>query len=157
MTVSTVAGRRIELDRRDVEAVAAELLPEPLRDHFVVVAGKRFPPKQLLAAVAGLDRADFTTHQARRVLQRLGFVAGRVTTASTPPPPRQRAWPQGGREAQVLEPFRGQWVAQRGLEVLVAAGDPTQVVAWLQQHDEQGATVFKVPRTPGDTDTAHLR
>lgn len=158
MTMSTIAGRRIELDAAQVEAVAAELLPDPLRDHYVVVAGRRFPPKQLLAAVTGLDRADFTTHQARRALQRLGLVVGRVSTAPEPLPPDElRHWPHGGREAAALAPFRGQWVAQRGMEVLVAADDPRRVVAWLQQHDVRGATVFGVPNGPEDTDTVRLR
>ncbi len=158
MAVSTIAGRRVELDASQVEAVAAELLPDPLRDHYVVVAGRRFPPKQLLAAVTGLDRADFTTHQARRALQRLGLVVGRVsTTQSSPTPEGLHTWPHAGREAQALAPFRGEWVAQRGLEVLVAADDPIRVVAWLQQHDVRGATVFRVPLGPVDTETALLR
>lgn len=63
----------------------------------------------------------------------------------------------GGREAAALEPFRDRWVAQRGLEVLVATDDPKRVVEWLQQHDERGATVFRVPRSAADTDTGRLR
>lgn len=158
MTVSTIAGRRFELAREQVTDVAADLLPEPLRDHYVVIEGRRFPPKQVLAAVTGLDRADFTTHQARRALQRLGLTVGRVTTVPQVPSARGReGWPHGGREAAALEPFRGQWVAQRGLDVLVAADDPKRVVAWLQQHDERAATVFRVPMTRTDTDTGRLR
>jgi hypothetical protein len=81
----TIAGRRFELDREAVERALTPELPEPLRDHYVVVAGRRYPPKQALAAVTGLDRADFTTHQARRILTRLGFVGRR------PPPAGGRA------------------------------------------------------------------
>lgn len=47
--------------------------PEPVKEHYVVVSGRRFPPKQVLGVVTGLDRADFTTHQARAVLRRIGF------------------------------------------------------------------------------------
>lgn len=158
MTVSTIAGRRFELVRGQVIETAADLLPEPLRDHYVVIEGRRFPPKQVLAAVTGLDRADFTTHQARRALQRLGLTVGRVTTApEVPPAPDGAGWPHGGRKAAVLGPFRGRWVAQRGLDVLVAADDPTHVVAWLQQHDQRGATVFRVPTSRTDTDSGRLR
>jgi hypothetical protein len=34
-------------------------------DHFAVVNGRRFPPKQVISLVTGLDRADFNMHQAR--------------------------------------------------------------------------------------------
>ena len=30
--------------------------PEPIREHFVVISGRRWPPKQVLALVTGLDR-----------------------------------------------------------------------------------------------------
>jgi len=43
-----------------------------------VINGRRWPPKQVLALVTGLDRADFTTHQARRALTRLGFPAAAI-------------------------------------------------------------------------------
>lgn len=48
-------------------------MPEPLRGHYVLVEGRRYPPKQVLSLATGLDRADFATHQARRTLKRLGF------------------------------------------------------------------------------------
>src|SRR5215475_2754736 len=61
-----------------VETALDGVLPEPIHEHFVVINGRRWPPKQVLALVTGLDRADFTTHQARRALARLGFPAGRA-------------------------------------------------------------------------------
>ena len=73
-------------------------VPEPVREHYVVVEGKRFPLKQVMTLVTGLDRADFTSHQARRILSRLGFTVAR---RSGPPArqPRARAarGPHGGR------------------------------------------------------------
>ena len=69
----TVSGHRYELDSRGVQAALEGVLPEPIHEHFVVINGRRWPPKQVLALVTGLDRADFTTHQARRALTRLGF------------------------------------------------------------------------------------
>src|SRR3979411_1651618 len=74
----TVSGHRYELDRDGVQAALEGVLPEPIHEHFVVINGRRWPPKQVLALVTGLDRADFTTHQARRALTRLGFPAGRA-------------------------------------------------------------------------------
>src|SRR3984893_12855068 len=73
----TVSGRRYDLDPRGVQEALEDVLPEPIQEHFVVINGRRWPPKQVLALVTGLDRADFTTHQARRALTRLGFTAAR--------------------------------------------------------------------------------
>ncbi len=53
------------------------VLPEPISIHYAVIGARRYPPKQVIGLVTGIDRADFTTHQARRVLMGLGFAAGR--------------------------------------------------------------------------------
>ncbi len=66
MTV-TVSGRRYDLDSQSVEAALEGALPEPIHEHFVVVNGRRWPPKQVLAWVTGLDRADFTAPIRRAV------------------------------------------------------------------------------------------
>jgi hypothetical protein len=50
-----------------------------------------------------------------------------------------------GREADLLRPFRGRWVAQRGLDVLVAADTPEAVLAWLERHDQHADAMFRVP------------
>jgi hypothetical protein len=78
MRTVTVAGQQFQLTKRSIERAVARSLPEPVRDHFVVVSGRRWPPKQVLALATGLERADFTTHQARRILTRLGFSASRA-------------------------------------------------------------------------------
>jgi len=150
----TVAGRRFALDRELVEGCVTERLPDPIRDHFVVVAGRRFPPKQVLCAVTGLDRADFTTHQARRILSRLGFSAGRRSAAPAEESPPESAGPHGGRQAEALNPFVGRWVALAGpAEVLVAAETPQEVVAWLSRHNRQATFgMFRVPETSRDAE-----
>jgi hypothetical protein len=139
-----VAGADFEVDAARVEQVAGGLVPEPVQEHYVVVAGRRFPPKQLLAAVTSLDRADFTTHQARSILRRLGFAAHRLTR----PPERgsePRLGPHAGAEADALAPYAGKWVAQSGLDVLFADDDPTAVVRWLRRHNLSADAVFRVP------------
>lgn len=145
---STVAGQSFTFDRNAVEGAVEGVLPEPIRSHYVVVRGRRYPPKQVVALLTGLDRADFTTHHARRLLQRLGLTVGRTGEPSRAAGPvDRRDWPHGGREADLLRPYRGQWVAQRGLDVLVAADAPQLVVEWLQRHGVRDATVFGVPVT----------
>lgn len=150
---ATIARHRFDLDAEGIGRALAGVLPDPIADHFVVVDGRRYPPKQVIGIVTGLDRADFTTHQARRVLSRLGFTVGRRST-ETPASPSRGLGPHGGREAELLRPFAGQWVAQRGLEVLVAADTPQDVLAWLERHDRQADAMFLVPsetwQTEGD-------
>jgi hypothetical protein len=156
MPTMTVSGHRYDLDSRSVQEALQGTLPEPIQEHFVVINGRRWPPKQVLALVTGLDRADFTTHQARRALTRLGFPAARAAsprqrharTASAPARSRSAvadtaAQPQPLVEA--LRPFTGLWVAVRGEEVLVAAPSPREVVAWLAQHRQRAQSMFRVP------------
>jgi hypothetical protein len=79
-------GEELELNPKDVEAAVLRCNPEPVRKHFVEVDGKQFPPKQLLECVLKhkgfknneFSRLDFTTIDARSILQRLGFTCGVV-------------------------------------------------------------------------------
>jgi hypothetical protein len=145
----TVAGRSFALEPADVESALAHELPEPIRDHYVVVGSRRFPPKQALSAVTGVDRADFTTHQARRILTRLGFTAARRSAdargAGGSVDGGNRA--PARRQAEMLRPHIGKWVALDGaLEVLVAADSPQDVLAWLARHDRRAdGGMFRVP------------
>lgn len=155
MPTMTVSGHQYSLNPENIEAALQGTLPEPIHEHFVVINGRRWPPKQVLALVTGLDRADFTTHHARRVLTRLGFPAGRaptaqghhrVTSAATAPPPSPayRAGARPAPSAETLRPYIGLWVAVRGDEVLVAAPTPKAVVAWLSQHGQRAQSMFRV-------------
>jgi hypothetical protein len=144
-----IAGRIFVLRRDDVTRALRELDPEPIASHYVVVEDRRFPPKQALSAVTGLDRADFTSHQARRTLMRLGFAAGRRGRAGlTTAPPRVVEAPAGVFEkslADRLRPLVGQWVAVGDGDVIHAAGSPQQLIAWLSEHGRKAERVFRVP------------
>jgi hypothetical protein len=156
MPTMTVSGHQYDLDRQSVEAALRGVLPEPIQEHFVVINGRRWPPKQVLALVTGLDRADFTTHQARRALTRLGFSAARAanssghhrvaSSAAGPPRPAVPGTAERSESpAEALRPFIGLWVAVRGDEVLVAATSAKEVVAWLAQHRQRAQSMFRVP------------
>jgi hypothetical protein len=154
MPTMTVSGHQYNLESRTVEAALQGALPEPIHEHFVVINSRRWPPKQVLALVTGLDRADFTTHQARRALTRLGFPAGRAVRARARHPETSRAAaPPSGASgadgpavplAEALRPFIGLWVAVRDDDVLVAAPSPAEVVAWLAQHRQRAQSMFRV-------------
>ena len=152
----TIAGRRFALDRARVEEALARELPEPVRDHYVVVGSRRFPPKQAIRAATGLDRADFTTHQARRILSRLGFQVARRSVARDDGAPPTARGPYGGRQAEALRPFAGQWVALGDpCEVLVAADSPQEVLTWLSRHGRRAdGGMFRVPARAGEAEGA---
>jgi hypothetical protein len=151
VTTITIIGRTFDLDPQRAERAIEGELPEPIHEHFVVVSGRRWPPKQVLALVTGLDPADFTTHQARRALTRLGFIASRAARRRSHgggAAPGQEGLGEPGKRrslAEALRPFIGQWVAVRGEEVLVAANSPAEVVSWLAQHQQQAQAMFCVP------------
>jgi hypothetical protein len=153
-TVRTVriARQPFRLARTEIERAMRRVLPEPIQSHYVVVGPRRYPPKQVLAHVTGLDRADFTTHQARRVLMNLGFPVGRRPSRVSP-----AAGIRAGRapEAQgpaaepalneTLRQLPGQWVAIKDDELLVAAATPHAVVSWLAEHHRKADSMFRVP------------
>ncbi len=146
----TIAKQRFELRADRVERALRRTLPEPITSHYVVIGRRRYPPKQAISLVTGLDRADFTTHQARRILTGLGFPAGRRSAQpkSKPTAGARRDRSQSTRArptAETLEPFVGQWVATRDAEVLVAAPEPRTVVGWLAEHRQQADSMFRVP------------
>lgn len=145
-----IARRPFALRPSEVERAMRDVLPEPLREHYVVVGQRRYPPKQVLGRVTGLDRAEFTTHHARRILTGLGFPAGRRSAqprveAAAPDTARKVAGVRARPSADTLEPFVGQWVATKGPEVLVAAAEPRAVVGWLAEHGQTADSMFRVP------------
>jgi hypothetical protein len=152
----TVSGHRFDLDPLRVEAALERALPEPIHEHFIVINGRRWPPKQVLTLVTGLDRADFTTHQARRALTRLGFPAGRAASRRGHHQVDSSAAAAAGPTVSVtaerpeplveaLRPFIGLWVAVRDDEVLVAAPSAKEVIAWLARHRQRAQSMFRVP------------
>ncbi len=141
----TISGRRFQLDSAEVERAVRQVLPEPIREHFVVIGGRRFAPKQVICLVTGLDRADFTTHQARRILTRLGFPAARRAALRSQSGAAATRSSSPVSRVESLRPYMGQWVATQDDEVLVAASSAAEVVAWLAQHGKRADSMLRVP------------
>lgn len=147
-----IAGQPFLVRRRDVVRALRKVDPEPITSHFVVVGDERFPPKQVISAVTGLDRADFTTHQARRTLMRLGFSVGRrspgasrAILAADRRKRESRSLADADGLADRLQPLLGKWVAIKDDDVLHAAGTPQELVGWLSRHGQRADTMFRVP------------
>ncbi len=144
----TIAGQPFVLRNSDVVRAVRTIDPEPITSHYVVVGARRFPPKQIVSEVTGLDRADFTTHQARRTLIRLGFAAGRRgprAAGSRHANVRQQTGPAPDRLADRLRSLSGQWVALKDDDIIHATGSPQELVGWLAQHGQKADSMFRVP------------
>lgn len=160
MVTGVLNGREYALEEHEVVRTLAHVEPEPVRDHYVVIEGRRFPPKQVLSVVLGLDRADFTTYQARTILRRLGLIAGRRGEEPAVPPPQPaaiRLWearrptrPDGSERgsAEALRPYVGQWVAVVAGEVVAAGASPRDVLRALERERVTAESMFRVPLDP---------
>lgn len=73
-----LGGHDVDVTPEAVQSALRGVPPETIRSHAVRIDGQLYPAKQAVAAATGLDRLDFTTVNARRVLQRLGFEVLRV-------------------------------------------------------------------------------
>jgi hypothetical protein len=143
-----IAGKPFVLRSSDVLRAVREVDPEPITSHFVVIGARRFPPKQVLSEVTGLDRADFTTHQARRTLIRLGFSAGRRSSTSARSRvgnTRDQSPSESEQPGDRFKSLAGEWVAIKNDDVLHAAHTPRELVEWLSRHGQKADTMFRVP------------
>jgi len=76
-----VSGHDLELTKEGVERKLATIKAQPITKVYVKVGRKAFPVKQALAEVAkqeGLIKSSFTTQDAVRVFNGLGFDVGEI-------------------------------------------------------------------------------
>ncbi len=69
----TIQGRTYEITREVILKAAEREKPRAIRDFYVEIRGKQFPPKQLIRLATGTTNS-FNSSNARSVLTRLGFV-----------------------------------------------------------------------------------
>ncbi len=111
----TLNGADLELTREQVERRLTAVVPEPVREHAVLVSGRVFPVKQAFEVGAGISRKGFTSQTARRHLAGLGFevltggAVASVETARRAEPEVRRSvskeahdWPWEGRVQAVF-------------------------------------------------------
>ncbi|MGI8936780.1 MAG: SCO5918 family protein [Iamia sp.] len=150
---ATIAHHPFDLSHGEVERAMRASAPEPIQAHYVIVGGRRFPPKQVIAVVTGLDRSAFISTQARSILERLGFTVGRLGSPPRDPAPATDA-PSAAderlaREAKMLRPYVGQFVAvdPEWTEVVASGPDPRSVSRALKAIGRIGV-IFQVPVDP---------
>lgn len=73
-----LGGVPLDLEKEDVLKAVKDLLPGPIRKYAIKIHGEKYPIKQVLSITAKrngyqLEVAQFTAHDAYRVLKKLGF------------------------------------------------------------------------------------
>jgi hypothetical protein len=148
---ATIAHHPFDLSRERVERAMRDVRPEPIQAHYVIVGGRRFPPKQVIATVTGLDRSAFISTQARRILEKLDFTVGRLGTpaAVVAEAPTVAVDERLEREAEMLRPYLGQYVAvdPDWTEVIASGPDPRLVSRAIRTIGRVGV-IFRVPVDP---------
>lgn len=71
-------GKAYELNKKEIEKRMEKISPEVIRKYYIVINGKKYPPKQVISEVLQLGRVEFTTMDAVNILRRLGFEIGHI-------------------------------------------------------------------------------
>lgn len=71
-------GRVYLLDKGSIEKKMENIQPELVRQYYVEVNKRKYPPKQIISMTLGLGKVEFTTMDAVNILRRLGFDIGRL-------------------------------------------------------------------------------
>jgi geranylgeranyl pyrophosphate synthase len=76
MMIFRIRGKEYDIAEKNIKEVLEKLEPEPLKGrakYYIEYKEKRYRIKQVIAAVTGLPRVEFTTRAAYRILTKLGF------------------------------------------------------------------------------------
>lgn len=73
----TLRGERYSLTRDLVVESISGAVPREIKRYYVEIEGTRYPVKQVFELATDLSPADFTTHDAIRILKKLCFEIGR--------------------------------------------------------------------------------
>lgn len=137
----TLAGRAFDMSDEDVRTRVAKYRPEVIDRYWVEIDGERWPVKQVMAIMTGLDRTRFLSQNSRRLLAKLGFAVGTGRTEL-----------QGGSSAQAQPRHRTPFDIESfpTLEQLQVNVDLTWRLAGQIALDPDGFPKFPaLPRHPG--------
>ncbi|MFF8968968.1 SCO5918 family protein [Streptomyces sp. NPDC014995] len=80
-----IARFPFDLIKSEVEQSMEGITPEPVTGVSVTIGRRKYPVKQVGEVITKQDRRDFTAHEMRRALTRLGFTC-HDAPAVTPAP-----------------------------------------------------------------------
>jgi hypothetical protein len=66
-------GTSYDLDKEIILRKTKGLVPGPIRKYDIELHRQYYPIKQVISHTTGLSVADFTAHDAFRILKKLGF------------------------------------------------------------------------------------
>lgn len=69
----TLRGQTFSKRRDDFVKAAKELVPGRIQKYSVLISGKRYPIRQVLATVTNMPAIALTSQDAFRVLEKFGF------------------------------------------------------------------------------------
>lgn len=142
-----IGGNDVDLTVDGVRRAVSAAQPESIRDHFVEVDGRSFPVKQAIEVATGIDRSDFTTHQARSLLRRLGFSLGRGERNSV----GESAVPYRASDVAHDE-SEDRWAALRSGVVVAEGPSPQSLVQQLRARGERADQIARVGGRPGPSE-----
>lgn len=69
----TIRGKSFDLVKGDVVGGMRGEQPKRINKYYVLVNGREYPIKQVIEKVCGLHAVEFTSADAHRILEKLGF------------------------------------------------------------------------------------
>jgi hypothetical protein len=89
-----IARFPFDLTKSEVEKSMEGITPEPVTEVSVTIGRHKYPVKQVGEVITRQDRRDFTAHEMRRALTRLGFTChdAPVVTQVPEAPSGHGAW-----------------------------------------------------------------
>jgi hypothetical protein len=73
MAEFTIRGRNYSIQKEKIISALKKVRPEPITKYYVEVNNGRYPIKQVLSEACNIDRIAFTSMDAYRILDNLGF------------------------------------------------------------------------------------
>lgn len=92
-------GNSYDLQQADISRAVKGIEPGPIRLYAITLDDRQFPIKQVVSLATGVSVAEFTAHDAFRILKKLGF---EINSLDSSKPSLQR----GGNMSNWLEVWR---------------------------------------------------
>jgi hypothetical protein len=73
MATITIRGKKYEVERKQIIESIKGKEPKPIKSHYVEIKGVKYPIKQPVGLVLKMPGVGFTSADAYRILEKLGF------------------------------------------------------------------------------------